>query len=412
MTIINPEFKDDLIQIIGNYFPRVEALEFSRNFLIDTEFRKDEISRLSDIDRSQLEFQVKPAKNRFHIDRTITIAKKKLRSEEYSNLLIKLSELCVTHGMMNFAREIVAKISNESRLRNVIAKSLLVNSDIYARRGNWNNSLVEVRKARKIFEEEKDLLGLANCENITGTIYGERGNLIKAKEYFERSLKLAEEVKDKKLTAMLLINLGIIHNIYEDYDAALDHFNDALRKLEEIGDLRRIAEVRHNIGMMYKEQKYYHSALQQFDSAISIAIRNEYHPILAISYISKAEILLGLEEYNFAAAVSEKAMEVAHLLEDKITIAEVYKLQGIINRYLNHYNASENNLLSALRINKKLDIQLNIAECYFELSVLYSELNNTYEEKKNLSMALEYYRKINAQEHIKNIEVRLQNLVN
>jgi tetratricopeptide (TPR) repeat protein len=220
------------------------------------------------------------------------------------------------------------------------------------------------------------------------------------------------EENDKKMMAMLEINLGIINNIYENYDVALQYFNSSLLKFEELGDLRRLAEVRHNIGMMYKEQKYYHSALQQFDSAISIAIRNEYHPVLAISYISKAEILLNLEEYSFAAAISEKAMEIAHILDDKITIAEVYRLQGIIHKHLKNYKIAENSLLSALRLNKKLDIQLNIAECYYDLAKLFSEIHDKEEERKYLNESLDYYKKINAKGQIGEIQKRVNQLIN
>jgi tetratricopeptide (TPR) repeat protein len=412
LTTISTEFRDDLLGIVETYFPKSESMEFSRFLLIDKYRNLSGISRLSDSDRSQLEFEITPAKDRYHIDRTITMAKKHLDDEQYLKLLTNLSELCISHGLMNFAHEIIIKIKRESKINSISANSMLMLSDLFSRKGKWDKSLSTSRKAKKLFTVDNDMLGLAKCDNLIGTIYGERGNLNKAKSYFEESLKNAIAENDKKMIAMLEMNLGIINNINEQYDTALQYFNNSLNMFEELGDLRRLAEVRHNIGMMYKEQKYYHSALQQFDSAISIAIRNEYYPVLAISYISKAEILLNLEEYSFAAAIAEKAMEIAHILDDKITIAEVYRLQGIIHKHLKNYKIAENNLLSALRLNKKLDIQLNIAECYYDLAQLFSEIHDKDEERKYLNESLVYYKKINAQSHIDEIQAYVNSMTN
>ena len=412
MTVNSPDFKKDIVNLVSNYLDTDDVQEFSQHFLMDDSLKKNGLSYISESDKSQLDYILAPSKDRFQIDRTITLASKKLRKENYINLLTNLSELCVTHGMLNLASEIIVKIKKENKVKAVYANSQLILADILARKGKWGKSLQTIRSAKKVFSDENNNHGLAKCSNMIGTIYGEKGNLAKAKVYFEESLTLAQKENDKKLVAMLEVNLGIVNNIYENYDEALNYFNEALRKLEELGDLRRIAEVRHNIGMMFKEQKYYHSALQQFDSAISIAIRNEYNPILAISYISKAEILVNLEEFSFAAAIADKAKEVAHMLDDKVTIAEVYRLQGIIYKSMESYKLSENCFMSALRINKKLEIGLNIAECYYELALLYSLLENVDEEKKFLNFSLNYYKAFNATSHITEIEAKLNKISN
>ncbi len=412
MKINSPDFRKDISNLISIYFEGNDLKEFNQHFLTEYSVEENGLSYISESDKSQLSYTLTPSKDRFQIDRTITLASKKLEREKYINLLRNLSELCVTHGMLNLASEIIEKIKRENKIKAVYADSQLILADIMARKGKWTNSIRNIRSAKKVFELFNDENGLAKCANITGTIYGEKGNLRKAKAYFEDSLELAQKGNDKKLIAMLEVNLGIVNNINENYEEALKYFNEALRRLEELGDLRRISEVRHNIGMMFKEQKYYHSALQQFDSAISIAIRNEYNPILAISYISKAEILVNLKEHSFAAAIAEKAKEVAHMLDDKVTIAEVYRLQGIIYKSMENYKLAENCFMSALRINKKLGIGLNTAECYYELALLYSLLDNVDEEKKFLNYSLEYYKLFNAANHIEEIKSKLNHLSN
>lgn len=410
MNANSTDFKQDLAQIVGSYLNTTDALEFNRYFLMNEPKQSRGINHISAADRSQLDFEISHVKDRFSIDRTITMASKKLTYEKYLQLLTKLSELCISHGYLNFADEIITKIKNECKINSITANSMLSLSDLYAQRGKWDISLTLTEQAKKYFEEENNSLGIAKCDNSIGTIYGERGNLAEAAKYFEQSLQSAINFNDKQLIAMLNINLGIINNIHERYVEALNYFNDALRLLEELGDLRRIAEVRHNIGMMYQQQKYYHSALQQFDSAITIAIKNEYYPILAVSYINKSEILLNLEEYSFANAIAKKAMEIAHILDDKVNIAEVYRLQGIINKHLKNYKLAENNLLSALRLNKALNLQINIADCYYELASLFNELQKDDQELKYLNYSYDHYREINALDSMRLIEQRVSNL--
>lgn len=51
-----------------------------------------------------------------------------------------------------------------------------------------------------------------------------------------------------------------------------------------------------------------------------------------------------MDDFSLANAFADKAMAVAHKLNDKLTIAEVYKIKGIIQRSVKNYVLSENYL--------------------------------------------------------------------
>ncbi|MFC2085490.1 tetratricopeptide repeat protein, partial [Bacteroidota bacterium] len=295
------EFIEDLQSLLTDYLTAEDLNTLNSRIGLRGLSGYAELFSLSETDRDQLKAQFTPAIERYQIDRTITHAGKKLSSEKYYELLVNLSELCISHGKLNLAQEIVNKTTRESEDDDVIAKSYLVLSDFHSRKANWQESIDTAEKAGSMFEKINDKTGVAKSENILGAIYGEKGEIDKAKLHFERSLDTLDGEKDKELAAMLEINLGIINNIYENFEKALEYFNSSLKKFEEIGDKRRIAEIKYNIGMLQRDQKNFHSALKEFDEAIRISNEAGYKPILGLSYLSKANILMEIKEYSLAS---------------------------------------------------------------------------------------------------------------
>jgi tetratricopeptide (TPR) repeat protein len=112
-----------------------------------------------------------------------------------------------------------------------------------------------------------------------------------------------------------------------------------------------------------------------------------------------------MNDFSLANAFADKSMEVAHKLNDKLTIAEVYKIKGIIQRSVQNYTLSENYFETSLRLNIEAGNQLNRAETYQELGVLYKEMGKLQQSKENFKLALEYFKKINSEPDISHLEI-------
>lgn len=411
-NIAEKDLTRDLLEIIKSSLSPMKFTELESFLLKDAPPDKIDLNQLSKTDLAQLNFNIDQSQDRFFLDRTITFSKKHLNNTDYNQLLIKLGELCITHGMYNYANELIGEIKKESESVNLKVDSLFIQANIYAKKGKWIYSLEAIKKAKELYNELNDISGLAECDNVIGSIYAERGQLGEAGKYYKESHRLAKSEKNEKLQAKLEVNLGIINSIENNFDAASIYFSDALKKFKEQNDTKRIAEVEHNIGMMHRDRRDYNTAITHIDNAIQLAMENDFHAILAISYIAKAEILINLDEMDFAFAISKKAMETAHQLNDQITIAEVYRIRGIIYRKKHKYDLAENSLQSALRINKTHDAKLNSAECNYELSQLFRVIQDKEFEKKYLSDALKDFKKLNRQNYIEEIESRLNQLKN
>jgi len=100
-------------------------------------------------------------------------------------------------------------------------------------------------------------------------------------------------------------------------------------------------------------------------------------------------------------------MELSHKLKDKLTIAEVYKIKGILERKKKHFEIAQNYFFSSLRLNTELGNELNYAETAVELGILFRETKKADQAKKYFNEALTYYKKIKAADEITKIKIFL-----
>jgi tetratricopeptide (TPR) repeat protein len=317
---------------------------------------------------------------------------------------LELGNICIASGKINFAQEIFNKICKKSSDKSIIAKSLIGLADIYSRRANWIRGISLVTEAETIFKENNDRMGLANCFNMLGSISGEMGDIEKAKNYFNQSLVFANESSDEELNAKIETNLGVVNSILGNNDESIIHYESAMMIYKEIGDLRRVAEVYVNIGLNFLDAGDTKSSLSALDRGIEISVDNRYFGVLTLLYHAKAQVLIAEKDILSAKEFADRALSLSHNLDDKLTIADIYKLRGIIAKELNDTMTSEDYLMISLRINTSLRNSLNTAEVSFELACLYKDQGKHQQSKYYYSQAIDYFRRSNAPDRVMKIE--------
>jgi tetratricopeptide (TPR) repeat protein len=160
--------------------------------------------------------------------------------------------------------------------------------------------------------------------------------------------------------------------------------------------------------MIFTKKEEYSEAISDFDYSIDASMRSNYLQNLGITYISKAYVFTRLKDLELAEAFANKAMEIAYKVNDKLSIAEVHKVKGIISRSRRQYELAENSLLTSYRLNKELGNQLNLAETAVELGILYKQKQNQEKITQYFNEALSYFRKINSVSDIQQIEKLIQ----
>jgi hypothetical protein len=82
---------------------------------------------------------------------------------------------------------------------------------------------------------------------------------------------------------------------------------------------------------------------------------------------------------ELADAYTDKAMEIAYNINDTLSIADIYKVKGMIQRDMDNFQLSEELFENSVRLNKDIESKLNEGESAAELKKLQEK---THREEK------------------------------
>jgi len=406
MKNLTANFETELNHLLKQYFAEKDLNQMNFKSSPQKEDSNNFSEKINDFYRSQLDIDFDSFNERIKIDRTITFSEKQLNPDKFCEFMLDIGRLCISSGKLNFANEIFKKTIKNSDKTFYKAESKLQLADVFSRRADWAGCLRTVSEAETMYKEINDSSGIAKCYNLKGVIHGEYGDIEKAKTYFQKSLSHINLEKDLEMAANLNSNMGIIENIQDNKDNAKMYLKNALLFYKKLGNHKRIAEANYNIGMAYFESKEYDSAIEAFDEGIEIAKYGRFMSILCFIYVAKSQVLIKKDDINSGAIFADKAFEISHNVDDKLTLADIYKVKGIIERRMKNYKLSEGYLLNSLRINTSLKNETNIAETSLELVELYEEFDSSESKNSYLKNALNYYKQVQALQKVKEIETQ------
>jgi len=386
-----------LVEKLSQFLSKRELAEFYQLLRKDISLKNKKISSGSSTEKKQLSVEFSSSLELYsNIDLLITFISKKLSYSKLSKLLLFFGEDLTQKGSLDSANKVFSHLldlsQNKSSRNKTMAWALYGIGDIYSRQAFWDKSISFLNKAKFKFKSFNDSNGIAKCENILGTVNVELGELNKAKKHFENALSSLSHIKNDTLRGMLESNIGILENIKGNYDQAYIHFQKALYKFEEEENDQRLSEVHHNLGMVCVVKKNFKSGLKEFDRAFMYANKAEVWQIMCISCVNKAYIYCKLNNYVMANAFALKAMEIAFKINDRLSIADIYKIKGIIEKNKKNYLLSENYFNTSLRINKELENILNQAETLYEMGFLYKQMRDFKQSKLCFNKALNKFK--------------------
>jgi tetratricopeptide (TPR) repeat protein len=407
----NNAFNVDLERLLKKYLGEdwFNTVYLRENLTNET---SDEVSeKISDFYKDQLKINVHNYSERIKIDRTITYSEKNLPANKFCEFLLNLGNLCLANGKLTIAGEIFRKANNTSSDISIKAESILGLAEIYSRRAAWSRSFKLISEAESLYKNTEDKIGKAKCENILGTIYGEMGDIDSARSHLltglnlvKTDLNLINAKKDLEMVAKIETNLGIVESILGNSADSIRYLNAAMNTYKQLDYKKNEAEVNLNIALVYLESGMPEAAVTVLDEGISLAKEYKFMSVLCLFYLAKSEALIAMETLYYAAEFADKALELSHYLDDKLSLADLYRVKGIIERKLKNYSSAENYLLDSLRINSSLKNEKNIAETSFELAMLYKEMDNANSKQSYLKRSLDYFNQISAAEKVKRIQ--------
>jgi tetratricopeptide (TPR) repeat protein len=337
------------------------------------------------------------------LDQLIGACHRDLGEEETLLLVLDIANVFKANGDVKRAEDLYSMVASQAEataLPRVQGEAHLRLGESYARQGRWRDASTDLRRSRQLFAAADNRDAVGRIDNLLGTIAVEQGNMRKARDLFERALEAFQRSQQKSLSGMVLMNLGIVHNILGQYDQALGFYAQALPYFEDANDQTRLACLHHNVGMSHLSRGSLANALKAFETAHAIACRLGRIDAMGLTNLGMATAYVKHGDFKHALRHVNLAMEQFLTVNDRLSMADAYKVKGMIYRGLKHYDRAESYLATSLRVNLAMKNQLNAGETYFEMALLEKDRDNTDAALKALDQARACFTRVGARSEV------------
>jgi signal transduction histidine kinase len=297
------------------------------------------------------------------------------------------------------ARQVLARAQRDSIPREQ-ARALATIGVVMRFQDNYDSALIVHERARVLFEQLRDTVGLADIYMFISGVHQSRGNYTGVMENGYRSLALSERLGDQKRIARAFANIGTGYALKREYAQAMDFQRRALQIRREQNDQHGVAHSLRNLGLIFEEMNQLDSALSYFQRSLDLfsSISNTQGIALATGSLGTC-----YEKMNNAPKAREylfKVMEWYERLGDRRGLAVT--LNALASSYAKQKRYGEALFYAdrGLTIAEKIGALVEQRDALHVLTTVRTELGDE-------SSALAYFRRFVA---IKDSLTDLQNL--
>ena len=351
--------------------------------------------------------------DRDKLDRLITLCHDRLTKEKVCQVMLGIGDIFKVHGETARAEELYTMaLAQAARWgeKECIAEAHMRRGEIYSRKAQWKESAADLGRSRLIYAQLKQFGALGRVENILGTNCAEQGQITKAVGYFKRALTLFERTRQTPMAGVALMNLGIAYNIIGNSDLAVVHYRRAQSCFEEGGDLNRLAELHHNMGMSFLSKHLLDAGIREFNTSYSLSSLTQNGPLMGLAELGKANVYYRLHDLPMALKMVTRAIDRFTASHDRLSLADSYKVKGMIHRDMKSLDSAASFLHTSLRMNIELNNRLNTAESYSEIGLLEVQRKNPSEAIQAFIKAKSAFTKVGAREDVKKTQDRINAL--
>lgn len=246
--------------------------------------------------------------------------------------------------------EDIIRVLAESEKKNALARAFNLCGIAFERRGLYKQAIQNYYKAMYIFEEKKDLHGLADTYNNIGLLYQAEKRYTEATAFFKRSLEL-------------VYKMGGNHNSE--------------------------ANALNNLAIVYHENHQPREALKYFLKVYELDKKENYPPNLALSYNNLGLVYSDLGQMEKAIDYLRKSIAIKASFGATLDLGNAYNNLGFVYLKKNWLDSSEIYFRKAEKLATTSDgIPL--------LLEVYDGLHKVFQKKNNFKEAYTYLQKFDA----------------
>lgn len=226
--------------------------------------------------------------------------------------------------------------------------------------------------------------GIANALLQIGRSYAVRGRYDEGADFILKARTLFEELRDTIGISGTWHSLGNIYNDQTRYEAALQHYLTALRFREIKNDQRGIANTLNAIGIVFKRQRNYSEALSYYRRSQAIEEADNNRGGIASGLNNIALILQEQKQYDSAALYLRRSLEIERELGRKSGLSFSLNNLGVLFDIKNQPDSALIYLREALRLKQELSDRAGIL---FTQNAITSALMNAGRYREAVELA-------------------------
>jgi len=284
----------------------------------------------------------------------------------------------------------LAEISKPSQDPATRAETFLSLGRVQGKLSEWNSAYQSYESCLAI-AKDLTLPGiLGKALNNIGLIDFHQGKWEQAVARFQETLALEEPICGRAEKAHAATNLGIIASMRGLFDEAMPWYKQALAtfEAEEHSELDQ-ARIHYNLGTAQMDLKRWDDALFAFDRCLTLAEKGDDRSLRALALMNTGKTLAKQNKaLRRARECTDKALKFFTRTNDRVNVAEVYHIWGLIYLASGEYHNAARTLKRSLEINEHLGYEEGIAETNMALGLLSLRRGRCDEAKEPLEKAL------------------------
>ena len=405
--------KGKILQNFINDITKIAEQQCGEQFSVITQSIRDEREQLlnSVWDKERM-LESPDSSIKLHIfreidfDTILTYSANYLGRPDYLNFLFTVAEQCLKYLEFDKAERLFNLLLIRYKDETVPEMQAKVHhrlGKIYFYKTRLDLAVVELGKSLKLFNKIGDTEGVATVTVAQGILSIEQNEIGRGEILLQEARAIAEKEKYSNLLTTIDMNLGNLYHLRGDWDLAMEHFQRVINVASKTGNDDTLARVYNSIAIIYKSTHQYADALEHIRKSVAIAdkISNQY--LKGLSYLVESEVLCFQGDYSAATAILTTAFSIFSEVGDRLSMAEAYKIFGMINRQQRHYDIAFSFFENSMRINGEYENLLNLGETYVELAEAQRQDGELLKADESLKSAIECFKKIKAVTRIKHL---------
>ena len=390
---MNKQFLYKVLELAENYC----GSEFSQNLLRLRRERErilNDVWKIEPISEELSSYQKSVLLRDIDYDTIVHQSSKCNDKTNQAALLYDIAKNAINFGEFAKAKEalyIVLKLvkRKDKELTANVLKNI-GNVEFYT--NNFQSAKRIFKRSLEIFTEINHLEGIISVTNHIGAMLVETGKFYNGEIQFIKARKMAQEQKNDSLIAIANMNLGNVYIIRGLYDDALKCYESALA-INGTADENLLVKIYINLAITYKFTQDYKQALDFLKKALEIAQRSNSKYMKALIYLTKAEIACMQGDFSVSTALVTSAFTIFTETGDRLSIADAYRILGMINRQQKVYDVALSYFENSRRICAN---PFYLAETLIEMVRLYQDMGEKSLAKKTFNLAISNLNKVGA----------------